>query len=86
MYQPERPHLVQGTLLDQRKVLHDVELVIVTKPKSGQRRMKEEVISQIKLAHQSPVPDGGPYTLQYALNGKEHKDRVRVKSGKLAVA
>jgi len=84
MLQSERPHLVQGTLLDQRKVLHDVELVIVTKPKPDQGRMKKTGISEIKLARQSPVPDGGPYILTYAFNGKQHKDRVHIKSGKLA--
>lgn len=86
MWQPERPHLIQGTLLDQRNVLHDVELVIVTKPKSGQKRMKGQAISRIKIARQAPVPDGGPYILQYVLNGKKHKDRVRVRAGKLAAA
>ena len=84
MWQPERPHLIQGTLLDQRKILRDVELVIVTKSKVGQTRMKKETISEIKLARQAPVPDGGPYILQYAFNGKQRKDRVRIKSGKLA--
>jgi len=84
MWQSERPHLIKGTLLDQRKILHDVELVIVTKSKPGKTKMKKEVILEIKLARQSPVPDGGPYTLQYAFDGKQHKDRVRIKFGKLA--
>jgi hypothetical protein len=83
MYQSERPHLVQGTLLDQQKILHDVELVIVTKPKSGRRGTKEEIISKIKFAQPSPVPDGGPYILQYVLNSEKHKDPVRIKSGEL---
>jgi hypothetical protein len=85
MWQSERPHLIQGTLLDQRKVLHDVELVIVTKPKSGRKGTKEETISKMKFAQQSPVPDGGPYILQYVLNSEKHRDPVRIKSGKLAV-
>ena len=86
MRQSERPHLVQGTLLDQQKILHDVELVIVVKPKPGNKRLKEEAVLEIKLVRQSPVPDGGPYTLQYAFDGKQHKDRVFIKSGKLEAA
>ena len=86
MRQPERPHLIHGTLLDQQKVLHEIVIVLVTKHKSGQRRMKGEAISKISFARQSPVPDGGPYILQYAFNGKQHKDRVFIKSGKLAAA
>ena len=86
MRQLVRPHLIQGMLLDEHKVLHDVELVVVTKHQSGKKKMKEEVISEIKFARQSPVPDGDSYSLQYILNGKEHKDQVRVKSGELALA
>ena len=85
MWQPERPHLIHGTLLDQQKVLHEIVIVLVTKHKSGQRR-KGEAISKISFARQSPVPDGGPYILQYVFDGNQHKVPVRVKSGKLAMA
>jgi hypothetical protein len=85
MRQLVRPHLIQGTLLDQRKILHDVELVIVTKHKSGKKRMKGEAISEIKFAQQSPVPDGGPYILHYVFKGKEHKDPAHVKWGEISI-
>ena len=86
MTQRERFHLIQGTLLDRQNILHDVELVIVTKSKSDRKGTEEEPITMIEFARRSPVPDGGPYTLQFVFNGKEHKDPVRVKSGKLAMA
>jgi hypothetical protein len=85
MTQTERFHIIQGTLLDQQNMLHEIELVIEAKQNPSQWNTKERSITIIEFARQPPVPDGGPYTLQYVVNGKQHKDRVHVKSGKLAM-
>jgi hypothetical protein len=66
-------------------MLHEIELVIGAKQMSRERKRKEQPITIIEFARQPPVPDGGPYTLQYVINGKQHKDRVHVKSGKLVM-
>ena len=86
MWKSERPHLIQGTLLDEHKVLHEIQLVIVIKHTAAKKTQNDKIISEIKFARQSPVPDGGPYILQYAFNGKQHKDEVHIKSGKLSQA
>ena len=87
MTHPNPSYLVAGTLLDQQKILHEIEFVIVTKkPPRGQRGSENEAVSEMKLAHISPVPDGGPYMLQYVFNGKKHEDQVRVIRGMLISA
>lgn len=65
MMQSERSHLVLGRLIDDQRIMHEVELIIVTKQLHGQGGVEDEAISEIKLAQPSPVPDGGPYTLRY---------------------
>ena len=80
MVQANRSHLVPGTLLDQQRILHEIELVIVTRKLPG---IEDEAISEIKLAQTSPVPDGGTYVLRYIFKGKQHEQQVRVKLGAL---
>ena len=86
MVHPDPSYLVPGRLVDQQRILHELELVIVTKQLPGQKGVEDEVISEIKLAQHSPVPDGGPYVLRYVFKGKQHEDKVRVKLGTLISA
>ena len=81
--QPEQTYLVPGRLVDQQKILHEVELVIVTKRQLGQRGEEDEVVSEIKLARRSPVPDGGPYTLRYVFNERKQEEQICVRQGML---
>jgi hypothetical protein len=83
--QPEQSYLVTGTLLDQQKILHEIELIIVTKQLLGQSGMEDEAISGIKLANRSPVPEG-LYKLRYVFKGRQYEDSVRVKLGTLISA
>ncbi len=83
MTQPNPSYLVPGRLIDQQRILHDVELVITTKQLLGPNGVEDEAISEIKLAQRSPVPDGGPYTLRYVFKEKKHEDQVRVRQGLL---
>ncbi len=76
-------YLVPGTLIDQQRILHEIELVIVTKKRSGQKGVQDEAISEMKLARTSPVPDGGPYALRYVFKGKQYENQVRLKLGSL---
>jgi hypothetical protein len=86
MVHTDQPYLIPGKLLDQQRILHEVELVIVTKQLLGQSGVEDEAISEIKLAQSSPVPDGGPYMLRYVFKGKQHEDKVRIKLGTLISA
>jgi len=83
MKQITESHLLEGTLLDQHNVLHNAELVVLTKHRSGPKKRKSEVVTLIEFAQQPPVPDGGPYVIHYVLDGKQHSDRVNIKLGKL---
>ncbi len=83
MKQSNPSYLVPGTLIDQQRILHEVELVIMTKQLLGPNGVEDEAISEIKLAQRSPVPDGGPYTLRYVFKEKKHEDRVRLRQGLL---
>jgi hypothetical protein len=83
MSQPDRSYLVPGKLIDQQKILHEVELVIVTKLLPSPRSVEIETLSEIRLARRSPVPDGGSYMLQYEFHGIKHDDQVHIRLGKL---
>ncbi len=79
--QPSNSYLVTGNLMDQQKVLHEVELVIVTKQMPAPGGVEMETISGMKFAQPSPVPDGGPYVLRYVFKDKQCEDRVRIRLG-----
>jgi hypothetical protein len=64
--QSSNSYLVTGTLMDQQRVLHEVELVIVTPKMPAPGGVEMETISGMKFAQPSPVPDGGPYVLRCA--------------------
>jgi hypothetical protein len=83
MTQSDPSYLVSGRLIDQQRILHEVELVITTKQLLGPNGAEDEAIFEIKFARRSPVPDGGPYTLRYIFKEKKHEDQVRVKQGAL---
>jgi hypothetical protein len=83
MMQPERFYSIPGRIIDQQKILHETELVIVARPMSRQAGTENASISEIRFARRQPVPDGGPYTLQYTFNGIQHEDQVRIKQGVL---
>ena len=86
MTHPNSSYLIAGKLLDQQSILHEIELVVVTKQLLGQAGVEDEAISEVKLAQTCPVPDGGPYTLRYVFNGKQYEDKVRIKLGTLISA
>jgi len=83
MMKHEQSYSVLGRLIDPQKILHEIELVIATKQLLGQGGVEDEAISEIRFAHRSPVPDGGPYVLRYVFKGRQHEDKVRVKLGTL---
>ncbi len=83
--QPSNSYLVAGTLMDQQRVLHEVELVIVTKQMPAPGGVGMEMISGMKFAQPSPVPDGGPYILRYLFKDKQCEDRVRIKLGEMVL-
>ncbi len=86
MTQSIQSSLVSGTLMDQQRILHEVEIVIVTKQLLNQGGAKDEAISEIRFAQRSPVPDGGPYVRRYVFKGKQWEDWVHVKQGALISA
>ncbi len=81
--QPEKSYLAIGTLVDQQRVIHEIEIVILTRPLPDRGEAEDEAISGIKLAQRSPVPDGGPYVLRYVFKGRQYEHQVRVEVGKL---
>lgn len=80
MVQSKQKYLITGELTDQQKILHEIGLIITTNQVSGKHGKKDETISEIKFACNSPVPDGGPYILQYVFRG-QHENQVHVKQG-----
>jgi hypothetical protein len=86
MRQSDPSYLVPGKLIDQQQILHEVELVIVTKLLLDQKGVEDEAISEIRLAQRSPVPDGGPYVLRYVFKERKHEDQVRIRQGVLIIA
>ena len=80
MTQSIKQYLVKGELIDQQRILHEIDIIIVTKQVSGKRKIKM-TISDIKLARSAPVPDGGPYTLRFVFKDKQHENQVYLKQG-----
>ncbi len=85
MMQSDPSYLVPGRLIDQQRILHEVELVIMTRQLLGPNGVEDEAISEIKLAQRSPVPDGGPFTLRYVFKEKKHEDQVQVRQGLISI-
>ncbi len=79
--QASNSYLVTGNLMDQQRVLHEVELIIVTKKMPAPGGAETETISGMKFAQPSPVPDGGPYILRYVFKDKQCEQGVRIRLG-----
>ena len=86
MIQPERSFLISGKVIDQQKILHDVEPVIVTKMLPSPINVEIDTMSEVKLVRSSPVPDSGPYILRYDFQVMQHEDQVLIKFGRLIPA
>jgi len=82
MKQSIKQYLVKGELTDQQKILHDIDIIIETKQVTRKQRVKI-TISEIKLTHNAPVPDGGPYILRFVFKDEQYENQVYLKEGEL---
>jgi hypothetical protein len=82
MKQPIKQYLIRGELTDQQKILHDIDIIIETKQVTRKHRAKI-TFSEIKLTHDAPVPDGGPYILQFVFKDEQYENQVYLNQGVL---
>lgn len=61
---------IPGTLANDLCVLYNVQLDVEAEQIIGEGGVEDAAVSNVRLAPESDVPDGGPYTLRYTLFGQ----------------